>query len=180
MGRVQGKIAVVTSGALGMGKAFSLLLAREGATVVIADIDPEHGQAAVAEITAAGGKAMFQRLDVADAGAWAGLAAEVDKLGRLDILVNNAGIYVPGTVETTSPEDWDKIFAVNTKGVYLGARAMIPLMRKSGGGSIINISSNWGIVGFPDAVAYCATKGAVRLMSKAIAIDVAKDNIRVK
>lgn len=179
MGRVQGKIAVVTGGALGMGKAFSLRLAREGATVIVADIDPEHGQAAVAEISAAGGKAMFHRLDVADAGAWAGLAAEVDKLGRLDILVNNAGIYVPGTVETTLPEDWDKIFAVNTKGVYLGARAMIPLMRKSGGGSIINISSNWGIVGFPDAVAYCATKGAVRLMSKAIAIDVAKDNIRV-
>lgn len=180
MGRVSGKVAVVTGGALGMGRAFSKLLAAEGAFVVVADISPEDGADAVREITEAGGAAKFVKLDVSSENQWTALAGEVEGAqGRIDILVNNAGIYVPGTVETTTPDDWDKIFAVNVKGVYLGSRVVIPIMRKAGRGVIINISSNWGIVGFPEAVAYCATKGAVTLLTKATAIDVAKDGIRV-
>ncbi len=163
-----------------MGRSFSKLLAAEGAVVVVADVNAEAGSAVVSEIMKAGGHASFAPLDVADEAQWLRLAGAIDEQhGRVDILVNNAGIYVPGTVETTSPDDWDKIFSVNTKGVYLGCRAILPLLRKAGGGSIINISSNWGIVGFPEAVAYCATKGAVRLMTKAIAIDAAKDRVRV-
>lgn len=180
MGRVNGKVAIVTGGSLGMGAAFVKSLAAEGAAVVVADIDATNGEALAAEITAAGGKAIYVKLDVASEAQWdAAVSATEDAFGKVDVLVNNAGIYVPGTVETTSPEDWDKIFSVNSKGVYLGMRAAVPAMRKAGGGSIINISSNWGIVGFPDAVAYCATKGAVSLMTKATATDVAKDGIRV-
>lgn len=180
MGRVNGKVAVVSGGALGMGQAFCKALAAEGAAVIVADINPQDGQRTVEAIEKAGGRALFVQLDVAQESQWNDLvAASTAAFGKIDILVNNAGIYVPGTVETTSPEDWDKIFSVNSKGVYLGMRAVVPAMRKAGGGSIINISSNWGIVGFPDAVAYCATKGAVRLMTKAAATDVAKDGIRV-
>lgn len=180
MTRVAGKVAVVTGAALGMGQAFSKLLASEGAAVMVADIDVDAGEHTAAAIRSSGGEAIFVKLDVSKEEQWTDAVSIVEKkYGRVDILVNNAGIYVPGTVETTSPEDWDKIFAVNTKGVYLGCRTMMPLMRKSKNGSIINISSNWGIVGFPEAVAYCATKGAVHLITKAVAIDVAKDGIRV-
>lgn len=179
-GRVANKIAVVTGGALGMGKAFSLRLAAEGATVIVSDINREEGDKVVAEIAELGGRAEFVALDVASEDDWAKLAAHVDAVhGRLDILVNNAGIYLSGTTEKTDSASWDKTFSINAKGVFLGSRAAIPLMRKSGGGSIVNISSNWGIVGFPDAVAYVASKGAVRLLTKATATEVAKDGIRV-
>jgi cyclopentanol dehydrogenase len=180
MGRVGGKIAVVTGGALGMGRAFCKQLAAEGAEVIVADIDEKNGQAAVDEIVGAGGKAVFFKLDVTSEDDWSALAEMIDKkYGRADVLVSNAGIYVPGTTEGTSVAEWDRIFGINAKGVFLGSRAMIPLLRKAGGGSIINISSNWGIVGFPEASAYCATKGAVRLLTKATAAEVAGDNIRV-
>ena len=180
MGRVEGKVAVVTGGALGMGRAFCNLLAAEGAQVIVADIDSENGAAAAEEIVADGGKAVFFRLDVTSEDDWSALARMIDtEYGKADVLVSNAGIYVPGTTESTSVAEWDRIFGINAKGVFLGSRAMIPLLRKAGGGSIINISSNWGIVGFPEASAYCATKGAVRLLTKATAAEVAGDNIRV-
>ncbi len=179
-GRVDGKVAVVTGGALGMGRAFSLRLAAEGATVVVTDINAEEGRKVVAEIEAEGGMADFLELDVASEDGWATLAKHIgDKYGKADVLVNNAGIYLAGTTESTDSESWDKTFAINAKGVFLGSRAIIPLMRQGGGGSIINISSNWGIVGFPDAAAYVASKGAVRLLTKATAAEVAKDGIRV-
>lgn len=180
MARVSGKVALVTGGAVGMGEAFSRMLAAEGAAVAVADINSEDGERTVEAINRTGGRAIFVKLDVSREDDWRRAVEIVEtELARLDILVNNAGIFVPGTVETTSPEDWDRIFSVNSTGVYLGMRAAIPAMRRSGGGSIVNISSNWGIVGFPDAVAYCATKGAVRLMTKAVAADVAQDDIRV-
>ncbi|MCX5493350.1 glucose 1-dehydrogenase [Kaistia dalseonensis] len=179
-GRVNGKIAVVTGGALGMGRAFSLRLAEEGAAVVVSDINADEGHKVVAEIEAKGGRAQFVELDVACEEAWTKLADLVERTyGKADILVNNAGIYLAGTTERTDSAAWDKTFAINAKGVFLGSRALIPLMRKGGGGSIINISSNWGIVGFPDAAAYVASKGAVRLLTKATASEVAKDGIRV-
>ncbi|WP_417269201.1 SDR family NAD(P)-dependent oxidoreductase [Celeribacter sp.] len=180
MGRVEGKIAIVTGGALGMGRAFCDLLAQEGATVVLADVDEENGNASVAEIIKAGGKASFVKLDVSSEDDWQALSKKVEAdHGKVDVLVSNAGIYLSGTTENTPVDEWDKMFSVNAKGVFLGSKTVIPLMRKAGGGSIVNISSNWGIVGFPDAVAYCATKGAVRLLTKATATEVAVDGIRV-
>lgn len=180
MGRVEGKVAVVTGGALGMGRAFCKQLAAQGAHVIVADIDAENGADAAREIKVNGGSAVFFKLDVVSEENWQALAEMLEKEhGKVDVLVSNAGIYVPGTTENTSVEAWDRIFGINAKGVFLGSRAMIPLMRKAGGGSIINISSNWGIVGFPEASAYCATKGAVRLLTKATATEVAQDNIRV-
>ena len=179
-GRVEGKVAIVTGGALGMGRAFSLRLAAEGATVIVTDINREDGEKVVADIEAAGGTAEFHVLDVASEEDWAKLQKSVgDKFGKADILINNAGIYLSGTTENTDSAAWDRTFSINAKGVFLGSRAAIPLMRKAGGGSIVNISSNWGIVGFPDAVAYVASKGAVRLLTKATATEVAKDGIRV-
>jgi cyclopentanol dehydrogenase len=180
MARVANKIAVVTGGALGMGRAFCEILASEGATVVVADIDEENGKDAVSKIEEAGGKASFFKLDVSSEANWNALVEMLESsYGKVDVLVSNAGIYVAGTTENTTPDEWDRSFNINVKGVYLGSRALIPLMRKSGGGSIINISSNWGIVGFPEASAYCATKGAVRLLTKATASEVADDGIRV-
>ncbi|MCQ4628621.1 glucose 1-dehydrogenase [Shinella sp. CPCC 100929] len=179
-GRVEGKVAIVTGGALGMGRAFSLRLAAEGATVIVTDINREDGEKVVADIEAAGGTAEFHVLDVASEEDWAKLQKSVaEKFGKADILINNAGIYLSGTTENTDSVAWDRTFSINAKGVFLGSRAAIPLMRKAGGGSIVNISSNWGIVGFPDAVAYVASKGAVRLLTKATATEVAKDGIRV-
>lgn len=181
MGRVAGKVAVVTGGALGMGFATALLLAKEGAKVVVADRDEQAGRAASDRIQAeTGSESSFVALDVASEELWASaMAAVIEQFGQLNILVNNAGIYLSGTTENTSLDVWEKTFSVNVRGVFLGSRAAIPLMRKSGGGSIVNICSNWGIVAFPDAAAYVASKGAVRLLTKATASEVAQDGIRV-
>jgi len=179
--RLENKIAIVTGGALGMGFATALLFAKEGAKVVIADRDEQAGIAASQCIEAeTGSESMFVPLDVASEEQWtAAAAAVVDRFGCLDVLVNNAGIYLSGSTETCTVDEWDKTFNVNVRGVFLGSRAVIPHMRKSGGGSIVNICSNWGIVAFPDAAAYVASKGAVRLLTKATASEVAVDGIRV-
>jgi cyclopentanol dehydrogenase len=181
MARLAGRVAVVTGGALGLGFATSRLLAQEGAKLVVADRDHLAGQDASDRIKKdTGAETMFVPLDVASEELWAAAMAAVTKrFGRLDILVNNAGIYLSGSTESTSLEDWERTFSVNVRGVFLGSRAAIPLMRENGGGSIVNISSNWGIVAFPDAAAYVASKGAVRLLTKATASEVAQDGIRV-
>jgi cyclopentanol dehydrogenase len=180
MGRVEGKVALVTGGALGMGQAHAEALAREGAKIVIADRDEEAGEKTVAKLELDGFKAIFVKLDVSSEPQWQEtIAAAVKAFGSLHILVNNAGIYLSGTTENTPLEVWESTFNVNVKGVFLGSKAAIPALRKSGGGSIINICSNWGLVAFPDAAAYVASKGAVRLLTKATASEVAKDNIRV-
>lgn len=180
MGRVTGKVAIVTGGALGMGRAHAEALAREGANIVIADLNAEAGSATVKELEQAGVKALFVALDVASEESWTkAVDAAVAHFGHVDILVNNAGIYLSGTTETTTLEVWEKTFAVNVRGVFLGSKTVIPHMRRAGAGSIVNVCSNWGIVAFPDAAAYVASKGAVRLLTKATASEVAKDNIRV-
>lgn len=180
MKRVEGKVALITGGALGMGAAHADALAREGAVIVIADRDEVAGQQTAARLQAQGHEAIFVNLDVSSEEQW-NRAIEIvaQKYGALHILVNNAGLYLSGTTESTSVETWDLTFNVNVKGVFLGSKAAIPLMRKSGGGSIVNICSNWGLVAFPDAAAYVASKGAVRLLTKATASETAKDNIRV-
>ena len=168
MGRVQDKIAIVTGGASGIGRATALALGREGATVAIADLDLAGGEKTAREI---GAPSIFVRHDVTDEAAWQRLIADVvQRFGRLDVLVNNAGIVIPGTVESTSLEDWRKVQAVNSEGVFLGCKHAIPAMAKSGGGSIVNISSVAALVGTPPFAAYAASKGAVRSLTQTVAV----------
>lgn len=180
MGRVEGKVALVTGGAMGMGRTHSELLAAEGAQVFVCDIDEDMGNEVVSAITARGGKAGFIRLDVTSEAEWsAAVEAVRGQAGRLDVLVNNAGILVLKPLHETSTEEWDRVFGVNVRGVFFGIRACVPLMKETGGGSIINISSIYGLVGAAGAGAYIASKGAVRLMTKSCAVDLADAGIRV-
>ncbi len=178
--RVAGKVALISGGARGIGAACARLLAREGAAVVLGDILEEEGRQTEAEISEAGGRAMFVPLDVTSEENWQSVVrAAVASYGKLDVLINNAGISGRTGVEETSIDSWDRVMEVNAKGVFLGTRAAIPEMRRAGGGSIINISSIYGLVGSAGSAAYHASKGAVRLFTKAAAIQYAGDGIRV-
>ena len=184
MGRVEGKVALVTGGASGIGRGCAELLAKEGAAVVITDLQDDKGQALAAQITAAGGKARYLHHDTTDEEQWVAVVADVEKeFGRLDILVNNAGIAIGSpSITTMSLADWRKQQAVNVEGVFLGIKHGLPLMRKAGnGGSIVNMSSVAGLKGSPTLAGYCATKGAVRLFTKAVAMECAnaRDGVRV-
>lgn len=178
--RLSGKVALISGGARGMGSVEAKLFASEGATVAIADVREEEGRQIEAEIAQTGGKALFIRLDVTKEEDWIhAVKYTVESFGRLDTLVNNAGISGRGDVEHLALNEWETIMAVNSTGVFLGAKTAIPEMRKSGGGSIINISSQLGIVGGDVCnPAYQASKGAVRILSKNIAIQYARYNIR--
>jgi len=182
-GRVQGKVALVTGGASGIGRGCAEKLAAEGAVVVVTDLQDEKGAEVVAVIGKAGGKAEYLRHDVTDEAAWEQVVGEVKtRHGRLDILVNNAGIGLGGSILDMTLADWRKQTAVNLDGVFLGVKHAIPLMRVSGdGGSIINMSSVAGLKGAPMLAGYCATKGGVRLFTKAVAMECAnaKDGVRV-
>jgi 3(or 17)beta-hydroxysteroid dehydrogenase len=168
MGRVSGKVAIVTGAASGMGKADAELLAAEGASVVLADLNESDGQAAAKKI---GKNAIFMRLDVTDEDNWKRvIAATVEKFGQLDILVNNAGIIALGNIVETTLDSWRLINAVNSEGVFLGCKHAIPAMAESGGGSIINMSSVAAIHGQSFVAAYTASKGAVRALTKNIAM----------
>jgi 3(or 17)beta-hydroxysteroid dehydrogenase len=168
MGRVAGKVAIVTGGASGMGKADARLLAREGACVVIADLNETDGQLVAESI---GENALFLHLDVSDEDNWKTvIATTIEKFGRLDILVNNAGMIMLGSIVDTDLADWRKINAVNSDGVFLGCKHAIPVMAESGGGSIINMSSVAAIHGQSFVAAYTASKGAVRSLTKSIAM----------
>ena len=178
--RLQGKVALISGAARGMGAAEARLFAREGARVGIADVLEDEGHRVEAQIAEAGGHAVFLRLDVTSESDWSSaVEAVVSRFGRLDVLVNNAAIHHRGRVEETTVEMWDRVMAVNAKGVFLGSKAAIPAMRTAGGGSIVNISSTAGLVGSGTSTAYTASKGAVRLLTKATAIQYAKDGIRV-
>jgi NAD(P)-dependent dehydrogenase (short-subunit alcohol dehydrogenase family) len=178
-GRLQGKVALVTGGSSGIGEATAKLFAREGAKVVIADVQLEKGQQVASAIQAEGGEASFVRSDVSrDADAKHMVDFTVARYGRLDVLFNNAGVESPKPVVETSEAEWDKVMAVNAKGVFLGTKHAVGAMRKSGGGSIINTSSIFGLIGSPGFAAYHASKGAVRLLTKSTALAHAKENIR--
>ena len=178
--RLEGKVALISGGARGQGAAEAKLFAGEGAKVVFGDILDDLGKQVEAEIHEVGGEALYVHLDVTNAADWASaVEAAVSRYGRLDVLVNNAGITIRKNVEDTTEEDWDRIMAINAKGVFLGTKQAIPAMRESGGGSIVNISSTAGLVGNPfGGASYAATKGAVRLFTKATAIQYAKESIR--
>ncbi len=179
--RLAGKVALVSGAASGMGQSEATIFAREGAKVVVADILEMEGKQVAEKIAAGGGQARFVKLDVTSEAEWdAAVKAAVDAFGKLDVLVNNAGISGTYDTDMLSSAAWDKVMAVNAKGVFLGMKAAIPLMKKAGGGAIVNISSISGFVG-QDGVhmAYNASKGAVRIMTKTAAVQLAGDGIRV-
>lgn len=176
--RLAQKVALITGGAQGLGAAIARRFAEEGAVVFIADMQADVGAQTAAALP--GGKAGFLTLDVTKEESWAAACAVVETAaGRLDILVNNAGINIREPIEEMSAEHFDKMLAVNVRGPFLGIKHGIPLLRKSGGGSIINMSSVCGIIGHRYTTeAYTVTKGAVTLLTKTIAVRYAKDNIR--
>lgn len=178
--RLAGKVAFISGGARGMGATEAKLFANEGAAVAIGDVLEEAGKRTEAEINQSGGQALFVSLDVTSEQSWLdAIGATVAKFGRLDILVNNAGVSAHGMIEFTTEADWDRVMDVNSKGPFLGTKAAIPEMRKSGGGSIINISSQLGLVGTEmSSPQYQSSKGAIRLLTKTTALQYAPDGIR--
>ena len=184
MNRVKDKVAIITGAASGIGRAAAVLLANEGAKVVITDLNQEGGKQTLREIEQEGGEAFFIRHDVASEIDWIRVVEKtLAKYGKLDILVNNAGKGFLETIENTSLEDWRRLMSVNAESVFLGTKHVVGAMRKNGGGSIINISSAAAIVGVKESALYCASKGAVRLFTKAAALEFSKAgldyNIRV-
>ncbi len=181
-GRLENKTTLVTGAGSGLGKATAGRFAEEGAHVFVTDLNGEAAERVAEDITANGGSATGRGQDVTDEADWTALMGEItDAHGRLDAIVNNAGIVIPGSAEETSLDDWHKMLAVNLDSVFMGTRAAIGVMKKSGGGSIINVSSIMGLVGEPWAAAYNASKGGVRLFCKSAALRCAQAgyNIRV-
>ena len=178
--RLEGKVAIISGGAHGMGAVEARLFAQEGAKVVIGDIMEEAGRQVEAEIAEAGGEAMFVRLDVTNEAEWQNAVDQaVARFGKLDVLVNNAGISSRTFPDADSLEGWQRIMDVNATGVYLGTKCAVPKMQEAGGGAIVNISSIMGMVGSAGGhPAYNASKGAVRIFTKATAVRHGKDGIR--
>ena len=178
--RLAGKVAFISGGARGMGAAEVRLFSAEGASVAFGDVLEAEGAALAAEIEAQGGQALFLPLDVTSSVQWqAAIDATVARFGKLDILVNNAGVRGAGLVEDVSEAEWDRVMDINAKGVFLGTRTALPALRRNGGGSIVNISSQLGLVGVDNSSSqYMASKGAVRIFTKATAIQYARDGIR--
>ena len=178
--RLQGKVAIITGGARGQGAAEARMFAREGAKVVFGDVLDDEGRQVEAEIAAAGGEAVYVRLDVTDEDSWReAVGTAVSRFGRVDILVNNAGIASWNAGDDASVEEWDRIMEINAKGVFLGTKAVVPAMRDAGGGSIVNISSISGMVGQTNIhPGYNASKGAVRILTKSTAVQHAAEGIR--
>ena len=178
--RLQGKVALITGGTSGIGRATALLFAQQGAAVAVAGRDKGRGEQVVQELRARGGRAIFLPVNIAKASdCQQAVERTIAAFGGLDILFNNAGIIQRKTVLELSEEEWDLEMAVNLKAVFLLSRAAIPHMLEKGGGVIINNGSDWGLVGGPRAASYCASKGAVVLLTKAMAIDYGAHHIRV-
>jgi NAD(P)-dependent dehydrogenase (short-subunit alcohol dehydrogenase family) len=180
MGQVDGKVAIVTGGASGIGAAAAQTLAREGARVVVTDLDDTGGGAVVERITIGGGEAIFLHQDVSLEEGWPGVIGETERrFGRLDVMFANAGIGILCRAIEMSLADWRRQTAVNLDGVFLSVKYAVPAMRRAGGGSIIITSSVAGLRGSAGLAGYCATKGGVRLFAKAVAMECAGDGIRI-
>ena len=179
--RLQGKVALITGSANGMGETEATMFAKEGAKVVVADLLEQEGQQVAAAIAEAGGEAFFLRLDVTKEEDWQeAVTTTVSRFGTLDILVNNAGLSGTYQGDLLSTDAWDRLLEVNAKGVFLGLKYAVPVMQQAGSGSIVNISSISGFIGQEHIhMGYNASKGAVRLMTKSAAVQYAKDGIRV-
>ncbi len=181
MGKLDGKVALISGGARGQGAAEARTFVREGARVVFGDVRDGDGKEVQTEIHAAGGDAVYVHLDVSNEGDWrSAVQVTTDRYGKLDILVNNAGIVIPRVpIDERTVEEWDRVMAVNARGVFLGTKHAIPAMRRAGGGSIVNISSIAGIgQSLHQEPAYAASKGAVRIFTKVTASQHARDGIR--
>ncbi len=181
MGKLDGKVALISGGARGQGAAEAQTFAREGAKVVFGDIRDDEGKKVESEIRAAGGDAIYVHLDVTSEMDWqSAIKLAADRYGRLDILINNAAIVIPKVpIEERTAAEWDQVMAINAKGVFLGTKHAIPAMRRTGGGSIVNISSVAGIgQSLHQEPAYAASKGAIRIFTKVTASQHAKDRIR--
>jgi len=177
--RLTDKVALISGAASGIGRAAALLFAHEGAAVAIADIN-RAGESVAAEIVRNGGRAIFEQADVTQAvDCQRAVERTVREFGGIHVLFNNAGIVRRASVVELSEEDWDRVMAVNVKSIFLMSRQVIPIMARAGGGSIVNTASGWGLVGGPRAAVYCASKGAVVLLTKAMAIDHGPQKIRV-
>ena len=180
MTRLAGKVAVITGGGTGIGRAIALAFAQEGALVAVAGRRLEKLRETVALLKQSGGDALALECDVTSAADTKRLVkAAEERFGKVNVLVNNAGALSVSTIETISEEDWDHVMAANLKGPFLMSRAALPAMRRAGGGSIINIGSVLGIAAIRDRAAYCASKGGVAMLTKAMALDHAQDKIRV-
>ncbi|ULL15636.1 SDR family NAD(P)-dependent oxidoreductase [Paenibacillus sp. H1-7] len=180
MPRLEGKVAVITGAAMGQGAAEARLFAREGAKVVATDLQLEKLEQVVAEIQAEGGQAIAVKHNVASEEDWKHVIEEgVRAFGKIDILINNAGISTDQTLDNLTMENWNKVMDINLTGAVLGMKLVVPEMRKAGGGSIVNISSVAGIVAMNRTNGYTASKGALRVLSKSAAAELAKDYIRV-
>src|SRR5262252_1388445 len=178
--RLKDKVALITGGTSGIGEATALLFAEEGAKIAITGRDETRGHAVTVKILEAGGRAIFIRTDVRKSDECKRAVNEtISSFGRVDILFNNAGIYYPHTTLDCSEEEWDLQIDINLKGTFLMSKAALPGMIAQGSGNIINNSSGWGLVGGDRAVAYCASKGGVVLLTKAMAIDHGRQGIRV-
>lgn len=179
-GRLEGKVALISGAARGQGAAEARLFAREGAKVVIGDVLDADLKGVADELAAAGLPVESLHLDVTSEEDWAAAVALAEKsFGGLHVLVNNAGVLSVGGIESTTREEWDRVIAINETGVWLGMKAAVPAIRRSGGGSIVNISSIYGLIGSGGSAAYQATKGAVRLLTKTAAVEYAPEGIRV-
>jgi 2,5-dichloro-2,5-cyclohexadiene-1,4-diol dehydrogenase 2 len=179
-GRLDGKVALISGGASGIGAAHVRVFAAEGAKVIAGDLQEDKGQAVVETVNKNGGEAVFVSLDVARQEDWSRAVEEaVSRFGKLTTLINNAGIYWPRGTEEETLEGWNTMIAVNQTGVWLGMKAAVAAMREAGGGAIVNISSLYGLIGSPGSISYHATKGAVRLMTKSAALEYVKQGIRV-
>jgi NAD(P)-dependent dehydrogenase (short-subunit alcohol dehydrogenase family) len=178
--RLAGKVALVTGGGTGIGRAIALAFAREGAKVAVAGRRKEKLQETVREVEKQGGDGLAIACDVSDAkDAERAVRDTAKNFGKLNVLVNNAGVLHVATIEGTSEEEWDRLMTINLKGPFLMCRAALPEFRKAGGGTIVNVGSVLGLVGMKDRAAYCASKGGVTLLTKAIALDHAQERVRV-
>jgi NAD(P)-dependent dehydrogenase (short-subunit alcohol dehydrogenase family) len=176
---LEGKVAIVTGGGSGFGKATSILFAKEGAKVAVVDYNEDGARKTAEEIKNAGGEAIYVKADVSKEEDVKRFVEETVKaFGKLDIIFNNAGIYVPGNAEEQKTEDWDRIIDVNLRGVFFGCKYAIPEMKKNGGGVIINTASAAALIGFPEGIAYAASKGGIVALTRAVAVDYAKAGIR--
>lgn len=180
MGALTGKRAIITGGASGIGRATSRLLAREGASIAILDLNEKGGRALAEEIELLFGQALFVAADVSKSSDCEhAVDRVVERYGGIDILVNNAGIIRRTNALTTTEAEWDRVMAINVKSVFLLSKLAIPIMIEEGGGVLVNIGSGWGLTGGRDALSYCASKAAVVNMTRAMALDHGRQNIRV-
>ncbi|MEO9600400.1 SDR family oxidoreductase [Parasphingorhabdus sp.] len=178
MGRLQGKVAIITGAAKGLGEADARMFAKEGATVILTDMDADNGNRVAAEI---GGTAEFHVQDVREEQGWEDLVADiVSRHGKLDILVNNAGVVEPGTIETQTADEYRFVMAVSADGAFYGCKYAVPAMKASGGGAIINMCSIASIIGEPIVVAYSMAKGAIESLTRSVAVHCANNQYNIR